>query len=344
MKLEIRKPEDFDIPQILKIFAENDPDRATFFNQEYYEWQFRCIPGEAKALIASEKDRIIAFGALLPFKASVRGKVCTVFEGVEFVVLPEFRRRGIFTKLASSLYGQINNKNHAFAFASPMSFGMYQHRLEHSFIGYFPYWIGIVNFQALIQKKVRPLSFLKKPFCKLIELKPLKYNNGMVIESVNNLDKSWDIVETWKYKSDFYLKKNAAYLNWRYISHPYHKYDIYGIYRNGQPVGYVVIRGQNLIDLAYSDNETLKCLLNKAIDYFREKEVLVANTYLSLDTEGVKILKNMRFWKSNACQGKFTKNILYPVQRTMIKHKSNAETFPNLNSWTFTMGDVDCKL
>lgn len=344
MTLEIRKPEDFDIPQILKIFAENDPDRASFFSQEYYKWQFKCIPGESKALIASEKDKVIAFGALLPFKASVRGKVCTVFEGVEFVVSPEFRRRGIFTKLAFSLYGQINNENYAFAFASPMSFRSYQQRLEHRFIGYFPYWIGIVNFQALIQKKIGSMSFLVKPFCELIELKHLKLENGMVIQIVNKFDESWNIVETWGYKSSFYLKKNADYLNWRYISHPYHKYDIYGIYRNGQPAGYIVMRGQNLIDVAYSDSETLKLLLNKAINYFQEKDVLLVNAYLSLDLEGIRTLKNMRFWQCNTFQGKWSKSLFYPVQRTMVKNKSNSEAFPNLDSWTFTMGDMDCKL
>lgn len=291
MAVELRKPEDFDIPQVLEIFAENDPGRAALFNRGYYEWQFYHIPGKAKSLIAVEKDKVIAFGALLPFKASVKGEHCIVFEGVEFVVVPEFCGRGIFSQLASTLYEQIENENHTFAFASHMSFRSYQQKLGHRFIGYFPYWIGFPDFQTLIHEKIGQLSFLMEPFYRFIETKSSKHDDGTVIETLKGFNKNWDVVETWKYKSDFYLIKNADYLNWRYIYIPSHKYDIYGAYRKEKPVGYIVLRGQNLIDIGYSDNAALEQLLNFAIIYFRENKVLMVHAYLSLDIDGSMILR-----------------------------------------------------
>lgn len=344
MAVELRKPEDFDIPQVLQIFARNDPDRILLFNRGYYEWQFHHIPGKARSLVAVEKNKVIAFGALLPFKASVKGECCIVFEGAEFVVAPEFCGRGIFWQLAYTLYEQIENENHTFAFASHLSFRSYQQKLGHRFIGYFPYWIGFPDFEALVHKKIGQLSFLMEPFYKSIGMKSLKLDNGMVIEGLEGFNKNWDVVETWKYQSDFYLIKNADYLNWRYIYIPSHKYDIYGAFREEKPVGYIVLRSQNLIDIGYSDNGVLEQLLNFASIYFKENKVLMAHAYLNLDTDGRIILRKKGFIKSNIFQNKFTTRFVYPPQRTVVKAKSYDETFPRLDSWTFTMGDLDCKL
>ena len=342
--LELRKPEDCNQDDILRIFAENDPARADFFNKAYYEWQFNQIPGKVVSLIGAVKDKVVAFGALLPFSALINGEVCTIYEGAEFVVSPEFRGQEIFTRLAKELYESIDERFNAFAFASPMSYHAYETRLGHRLAGYFPYWVGLTDIQELLKrKKAGGLGFLLVPL-ELRKLSVIHDGAGMSCELIRVFDSKWDIVKSWKRNDCFHLVKESAYLNWRYIDHPCHRYDILGAYKYGQPSGYIVLRGQNLIDLAYADIDTMKFMLNAALEYFREKKVLMAHMYLNLDHEGLRIIKSMHFWRCNIFQGKFARTILYPVQRAMVKTRNSQGAFPELDSWTFTMGDMDCKL
>jgi len=237
----------------------------------------------------------------------------------------------------------VENK-HIFNFPRPITFRVYTQRMRHEFIGVLPYWIGITNIKSLFQKKLGLLSTLLSPFNLVFNLRSYKEDADSTIVAIKEFDSRWNVVESWCYKSEFYLKKNDLYLNWRYVKHPCTHYDIYGAYRKEKPVGYIVLRGQNLIDVGYSDNAALEQLLNFAIIYFRENKVLMVHAYLSLGIDGSIILRKKGFIKFNILQNKFTTRFVYPPQRTVVKAKSNDETFPRLDSWTFTMGDLDCKL
>lgn len=309
MEIKYREPQDSDIDQILTLFRDNDPSRKDFFNRSYYEWQFKLRPGQPKLQVAEIQGRVGGFFALLPFNASIKGENCTVIQGVEAVVLPEFRGKGIFTSLAYNLYGQVENKN-IFNFSRPITFRVYTQRMRHEFIGVLPYWIGITNIRSLFQKKLGLLSTFLSPFNLVFNLRSYKGDPDSTIVAIKEFDSRWNVVESWCYKSQFYLKKNDLYLNWRYVKHPCQHYDIYGAYRKEKPVGYIVLRGQNLIDVGYSDNAALEQLLNFAIINFRENKVLMVHTYLSLDLDGSMVLRkrgllNLVFFKTNLKQGFF---------------------------------------
>ena len=343
MEIKYREPTESDIDQILTLFRDNDPSRKDFFNRSYYEWQFKLKPGQSKLQVAEIQGRVGGFFALLPFNASIKGENCTAIQGVEAVVSPEFRGKGIFTNLASNLYGQVQNTN-IFNFPRPITFRVYTQRMRHEFIGVLPYWIGITNIKSLFQNKLGPLSTLLSPFNPVLNLRSYKENADNTIVAIKEFDSKWNVVEPWSYKSEFYLIKSDLYLNWRYVKHPCQHYDIYGAYRKEKPVGYIVLRGQNLIDIGYSDNSALEQLLNFAIIYFRENKVLMVHAYLSLDIDGSIILRKKGFIKFNILQNKFTTRFVYPPQPATVKGKSDDEPFPRLDSWTFTMGDMDCKL
>ncbi len=325
------------------MFSKNDPERAASFTEQYYEWQFVRIPGgPAKQLIAKDKGDVVGFGALLPFKIKKGGGIETVYEGVEFVVAPTHRRRGIFTGLALKLYEEIGQSG-SFAFASSMSFRTFQEKLDHKFIGYFPYWIGIRDIGRLLRKKIGPFALLAKPLIKRFELKKsVPPDKNISITPVKEFDEAWDAVENWRYDKKVSFHKSRQYLNWRYIRHPSNRYDVFGAFANDQPAGFIVLREFNLVDIGYVSMDAFGELLNSAIDYFNKKSILLCHAYLCLDGPARDMLKRRGFIRANALQHGLLNKYCYPRQRMLVRGRDLDHcTYKNC---MLTMGDIDSKL
>jgi hypothetical protein len=337
-QIVFREPQKEEIGQIVELFASNDPSRRDLFTSHYYHWQFDSIPAGCKQLVACHQNKIVGFGALLTFQGVVHGEKQIVYEGVEFVVKPEYRGKGIFSYLSKTLYESIGSCP-TFAFASSMSFPIYTSKLGHGFSGNAWYWIGIVDVRSLLSRKIGFLAKILNPFSEKIELKDFS-SDEVDLEKLTRFGKEWDAVADWNTNSGFSLVKDSDFLNWRYADHPYYTYDILGIKRCGMPEGLIVLRDQNIVDICYANADALRSLLAAAQRYFKKNKVLICHLFSWIDKEGVKMLRSMNFIKVNALQAKITQRYLYPPQRCVIRGFDRMEK----NAWKIMTGDIDCKM
>lgn len=344
MGITYREPGTEDVPKILKLLGDNDPQRRHFFTEKYWQWQFVQIPCGSICRVALDGDNLAGFGALLGFDALVDGQAQMVYEGAEFVVAKPYRGRGVFSRLAGDLYRSIEGRFSTYAFASPMSFCVYRSRLKHRFCGRFPYWIGFTDIAELGRRKAGAVGGAAGSALAFLGLKTVKEGRRYEIRRLASFGDEWKSIGNRVGEDRFHLLKDQRYLNWRYFDHPFNRYTIIGAYRGSEPSGYAVTKGQDIIDLRHQDNDTMGALLNEIVVRGRQAGTLSVNTYLATGPEERRILRRHGFFEASRLQGGLTKGSLYPVQRTMIGPGSASGQLPGIGYWCFTMGDMDCKL
>lgn len=342
-KIIYRKPEKEDVIQVLSLLSSNDPSMAAHFNERYWQWQFEKIPLGSEQVIACVGDEVVGCCEYLRFRANINTQNEIVYESVEAVVKTQYRGRGIFTGLMNTFYKTIRNINSTYGFCSPLSFKIFTTKLDHKYYGDMNYWIGLTDLRSILIKKniVIPRSF--SAIFRLFEIKKC-YDNIENTIKLDKFEKCWDCVSNWNYDCRFYLIKDSAFLNWRYVDHPYNKYDIYAVYEKEQPCGFIVLKGHNIVDIGYADIRHFESLIAYAIHYFIQNKVQMINSYLCLETQAVKVINKYGFHKINYLQHRPFAKPFYPRQRTIVMSKDGKNKFPLLSKWFFTMGDMDCKL
>jgi GNAT superfamily N-acetyltransferase len=63
---------------------------------EFFRWKHVASPrGPSILLVAEADDAVIGFGAYMPWQLKARGRILETMRGVDFVVHPSYRRRGV---------------------------------------------------------------------------------------------------------------------------------------------------------------------------------------------------------------------------------------------------------
>lgn len=344
MGITYRHPETEHIPGILKLLGDNDPPRRHIFTKKYWRWQFVDIPSGSICLVALDGDALAGFGALLGFEVVLNGRVQLVYEGAEFVVAKQYRGRGIFSRLAGDMYRSVMGRFHTYAFASPMSFGIYLSRLKHMFYGRFPYWVGFTNIEELGKRKAGLAGVAVGSGLAFLGMKTVKTNRIYDIRRLYSFGEEWKLDVYNEESGRFHLFKSQRYLNWRYIDHPFNNYTIIGAYLDSEPVGYAIIKGQDLVDIRFNNHDVLNALLNEVVTISRQSRIILLNTYMAVGPEERRILRQHGFVDVSCIQGRLLNGALYPVQRVMVGPGLSSGNLPGINYWYFTMGDMDCKL
>jgi len=280
----------------------------------YWKWRYLDNPNMNTNLInlAWDCDRLAAHYAVSPTIMFIDSKKCNSALSMTTMTDPNYRGKGLFTKLANKLF---ENSSLDVIYGVPN---------ENSVKGF----TEKLNFKLI---KEIPMLVSKKFSIKY------KINNHCVI--LKRFDKRFDdffINMIDKYK--IITCRNSDYLNWRFIDNTINKYKVFAYIENDNVLGYLVTKtysiGSTLIgdivDLLVVDENVLKELLNIAFSSFQIQNVLEVNTWFN-DKELIKVLEEFGFSKSN-------KSFHFIVKDNSEKNK---EVLFNYNNWYLTMSDID---
>jgi len=278
--------------------------------REDWFWEFKSNPFGHLIGVAEHEGQILGHMALIPTYMKIGKKAIVGSQAVDLVVLPEFRRQGMFLAIGKMLTKEAGKKGIDIVYAFP---GM--HAPSHS--GFLKYgWFDVCKVPLLIKPinmnkmvnfldKYKRLGFLNKSKISRnvvksilqIILTIISFFSGIFnrIEGNDNLRnveihsiKSFDdrIDDFWKKVSRYYpiiVIRNKKYLNWRYFEKPNVDYTVLLAEKNEKILGYIVLRSRKeknlklgyIVDvLASSNNEyVIQCLILKAIEHFREENV-----------------------------------------------------------------------
>jgi hypothetical protein len=215
-------------------------------NKAYCDWKFLNNPfGEAFGFGAWHRDKLAGFVCVWPLRFWFREEEITACSGGDTMVDIEYRKQGLFTKLTQILLEEMNKRRWLFRYSAPgiMSYPGYIKKLNHHLIGILPYRI-----------KLHPLRMVRKKFFKNLT-KEIRSDfvctyQKLTVRTLDKFDNRFDLLwSDTKRQFDLCVQRSSSFLNWRYCQHPFYSYWILSCEDRGDPVGFAVIRGGNLVEL-----------------------------------------------------------------------------------------------
>src|SRR5262245_45426513 len=221
----------------------SDASRA---NQLRWDWQYRRnpqAPSEGPLIwLAREGTTIVGQYATMPVKLSVSGREIDAAWGMDVMVAPERQLQGLGDVLFRTWDRNVG-ASLGLGLSDP-SYKLFQ-KLQWPDIGPVPCYVKPLTRRALRRPTWpvavnRLVSYLTLPWVRLVSrLRPLEGEIRNVRQFDDRFNRLWESV---KGKFAFAVRRDAAYLQWKYVGPPHVRYLIGVLERGTEVAGYVVYR------------------------------------------------------------------------------------------------------
>ena len=216
-----------------------------------WEWQYRRNPNnpgqEPEIWIAREGPAIVGQYATMPVKVSVRGTELQGSWGMDVMVAPERQRQGLGEVLFRTW-----DRNVGASLGLGLSDASYRlfQKLRWPDVGPVPCLVKPLTRRALRRPNWpvaanRLVSALTLPFIRIVARnRPLRAEVRLIQRFDDSFTALWEELAP---KFEFAVRRDAAYLNWKYVSAPHVRYSIAALRRDDRNVGYAVYRHVTLL-------------------------------------------------------------------------------------------------
>jgi GNAT superfamily N-acetyltransferase len=211
-----------------------------------WEWQYRRNPNnpghEPEIWIAREGPAIIGQYATMPVKLSLRGREVQGSWGMDVMVAPERQRQGLGEVLFRTW-----DRNVGASLGLGLSESSYRlfQKLRWPDVGPVPCFVKPLTRRAFRRPNWpvgvnRLVSALTLPVVKIVaRTRPLAAEVRMIDRFDESFTRLWEELAP---KFDLAVRRDAAYLNWKYVNAPHVRYSIAALRRDDRNVGYAVYR------------------------------------------------------------------------------------------------------
>jgi GNAT superfamily N-acetyltransferase len=211
-----------------------------------WEWQYRKNPNnpghEPEIWIAREGPAIIGQYATMPVRLSVRSQEVQASWGMDVMVAPERQRQGLGEQLfrmwdrnvGASLGMGLSESSHR----------LFQ-KLRWPNVGPIPCFVKPLTRRALRRPNWpvplnRLVSALTLPVIRIVaRSRPLRAEVRLIQRFDESFTELWQDLAP---KFDLAVRRDTAYLNWKYVTAPHVRYSIAALRRDDRNVGYAVYR------------------------------------------------------------------------------------------------------
>jgi predicted N-acetyltransferase YhbS len=284
-EIERYQPDDQRATQLLyrRVFGTDAADASKL----RWDWQYHrnpnTPPGGPLIWVAREGQTIVGQYGAIPVRLSVNGTEIDAAWGADVMVAPERQRQGLGEILVRTWE---RNVGAALGLGlSESSSGLFK-KLRFPSFGFVPCLVKPLSRRALrrpnwpvpINRLVSALTF---PFVRAIaQLKPMQGEVRIIRHFDEGFTRLWERAGP---RFAGVVRRDAKYLNWRYIQPPHVRYTVAALYRDEAPAGYAVYRhaqeprgrATRLIDFFAEpgDDDALTTLLR-----FVDREAQAANS------------------------------------------------------------------
>ncbi|MGH9410430.1 MAG: GNAT family N-acetyltransferase [Vicinamibacterales bacterium] len=211
-----------------------------------WEWQYRRNPnnpgGEPEIWVAREGPAIVGQYATMPVRVSIKGREVRGSWGMDVMVAPERQRRGLGEVLFRTW-----DRNVGASLGLGLSDASYRlfQKLRWPDVGPVPCLIKPLTRRAFRHPRWPPainrlVSAVTWPIVLIVSrARPLRAEVRSISRFDDGFTALWDRLAP---KFDLAVRRDAAYLNWKFASAPHVRYSIAALLRDGTPAGYAVYR------------------------------------------------------------------------------------------------------
>ena len=211
-----------------------------------WEWQYRRNPNnpgqEPEIWIAREGATLVGQYATMPVRLGVKGHEIQGSWGMDVMVAPERQRQGLGEVLFRTW-----DRNVGASLGLGLSDASYRlfQKLRWPDVGPVPCLVKPLTRRALRrpnwpQPINRLVSALTLPIVKIVaRTRPLRAEVRLIQRFDDSFTRLWEDLAI---RFDFAVRRDAAYLNWKYVSAPHVRYFVAALRRDDRNVGYAVYR------------------------------------------------------------------------------------------------------
>ena len=318
-----------------------------------WHWKYKQNPaGNPVIWVARSDDKLVAQYAIIPVRMKIGEEIITGSQSVDTMTHPDYRDKGIFITLSTQVFDEAGKQGIDVVYGFPNKMTSWHQKcwLE---VGAHSTMIKPLNLRNILSQYITnrlllkigaaSINFIIKTFYRAGNAPEV---NGLTITRISSFDER--INGLWEKVSKDYeimVARDKEYLNWRYVAIPDIDYTIYVAEREGQILGYTVLRCQEQMGLASGrifelvvpsgHEEIARALILKAMEFFNEKKADLILYRMIADKTIGKI-----FRKSGFISLWFIGNKLRFVARTNTPRIS--ESFLRERShWFIQTGDSD---
>jgi len=328
------------------VFGDLDPVRL---KASTWQWQFQNNPsGKAVCFLAEANGEIVGQYVILPTRFSIHGKETQVAFSCDTMIHPRYRRQGMFSALARKLYDFLETRrgiNLVWGFPNDQSLPGFTGKLGWRMLPVIP----------LMVMPIRPLAMMfnalplfngrfKNPSVSRKMDRDIAFSTeiqGLHITPIAIFDESFDAL--WQEHSTLppvVQVRDSRYLQWRYLSIPEFGYRPFAVMRDGQLLGYLIIRmmalkGQMFGVLVDLFPFPLGSVIHDIFSFARRYVSTHGGDFLTclLPQREMAILKRAGFKK--------IPEVINPKTWHLGYRCAGNDPLGNLNHWHVTYGDTD---
>lgn len=318
---------------------------AALANQLRWDWQYRRNPnapsGAPLIWLAREGTTVVGQYASMPVRLSINGNEIDAAWGMDVMVAPERQRKGL-----GEILFRIWDRSVGASLGLGLSESSYKlfQKLQWPDIGPVPCLVKPLSRRALRRPTWpvglnRLVSAVTLPWIRLVaRTKPLKGEVRTIRHFDEGFTRLWERVKS---KFAFGVRRDAAYLNWKYIHAPHVRYTIAELSRDGEPAGYAVYRH------VQEPRGRVTLLVDFLADPDDEAGFLTLLRWVDREARAADTDKIRTFAMHEGFRKLLKKSGYYAVKSTMeFVAKINAVNVPqsfyeSTDTWHVTLGDSD---
>lgn len=286
---------------------------GTEVDLRYYLWKIKKNPsGHGIVWVAEKENKLVGHYALIPRKLKIGDKLVMTAQGVDIMVDPDYRRKGIFSTLERKACSDAFKKGiqMVFVFPNELSYKVCR-KLGYRDAVHISEFVRILNPKKIkcIDIKVKWRSFLAGKVSDVGQY--LNKQPNMTIEEIDLFDDRFDdLLGGFSERYDVIFERNAVFLNWRYTDVPSFDYLVYSLEHNQKILGYLVLRcaaSDNshdvrigyIDDIAFfsGDERVISKLLQVATEHFQRENIDILYCCTVDDTKCTRVLYRKGFFK-----------------------------------------------
>lgn len=294
-----------DDEELFSLYREVFGEDLTESSRRRWRWQYLDNPQTGldgpEIWVAKDDGRPLGQYASMPVRLWWGGREVRSSWGMDVFLRAEARGRGVGALLFTtwSEYVEV-----ALGLGlTPSSYGLFK-KLHYDDVGPVPFFLKVLDARAVLRRRLQPFlgppvtavaAALAAPFAAaaLAVTRPERRNpKSRHVEVHPVTEFSGDYDRLWERACGSYamcVRRDAAYLNWKYVACPHRTYDLHEARRDGELVGYAVTRVAHhaglrlgwLLDVfAHADDHAAQdALIGAALGAFRRAGVARAQAF-----------------------------------------------------------------
>jgi GNAT superfamily N-acetyltransferase len=293
--VSVARHEAADQEDIFRFYAETFGQDLTEGSRRRWEWQYAENPAREKEgpaiWVAREGADVLGQYASMPVRLFWDGREVRSSWGMDVFLRPQARGKGVGARLFTAWSDHVEV---ALGLGlTPSSYGLFQ-KLRYHDVGPVPFFQKVMDARAVASRRLGPvLGTIAGQALSLgwrLQHPEQRRASSVTVQPIDSFGSEFDAL--WERARASYamcVRRDAAYLEWKYVRCPHRRYTLHAARRGGELAGFAVSRQEDYRGLRLGwildvfaeagDHDAKDALLGAVLDGFRAAGVARAQAF-----------------------------------------------------------------